>query len=241
PAGVFRPLIRLFLRRADVVIVLSEIEKAFLQTHYPSLPADKIKVIPNAVALPALPEGGKDFQAELAILFLGRIDWAKGLGRIAAALECLSKQDIPFRFYLCGVGPDKARFIQMLTAEVRSRVRDLGLVYGERKQAVLQASHIYLLPSDFEGLPLSLLECMSYGLVPVVSAVGSMPLVVKETNGCLVSTVEEIVAAISRLHADRDRLRALSQAARLAIEAGYSDQPFLRRMQSVNNSLFHLR
>ena len=236
-AGIFGYLISFFLQKANAVIVLSNKEKSFLLTNYPETNARKIEVIPNAVAMPEISMDEKDFQSDLSILFLGRMDRAKGLGKIAGALKGLEEKGIPFTFRLCGTGPDKDWFIHQLAPGLRGCVQDMGLVSGKRKQEALQASHIYLLPSDFEGLPFSLLESMANYVVPVVSPVGSIPLAVNEKNGRLVSSADEIVKAVCELNADRDLLRSLAEMARKTVEAEYSVSQFRDRIKAVYHAL----
>jgi glycosyltransferase involved in cell wall biosynthesis len=236
---IFKYLIHYFLQKANVVIVLSNKEKSFLLANYPKVNIHKIEVIPNAIVIPKVSIEDKDFQSDLSILFLGRIDQAKGLDKIAMALMKLKNQRVPFTFYLCGVGPDKERFIHMLSPDLHTCIKDMGLVSGMQKQLVLQASHIYLLPSDFEGLPLSLLESMANFVVPMASPVGSIPIVVNEKNGRIVSSVEDIVKAICELNANRDLLRSLSEMSRKTIEKEYSVPQFIDCIKAINQVVLY--
>lgn len=236
-AGIFKPIINFFLKKAKTIIVLSDLEKEFLQKNYTKVDSCKINVIPNAVDFPEYIEEKKDFKDKLSFLFLGRIDKAKGLAKIADALKIMKSKQIPFVFNLCGVGPDKDYFLKLL-ADVQSDVKDFGLVYGNLKKELMMKSHVFILPSDFEGLPLSLLESMGYGMVPVVSPVGSIPNVVNSCNGRLASTIEEIVDAVTELNSDRDMLESLSYAARQTIEKHYSITKFIKDINIVNENLF---
>jgi glycosyltransferase involved in cell wall biosynthesis len=232
-SGIFGYFISFFLQKANVVIVLSKKEKSFLLANYPKTNGRKIEVIPNAIVMPGISIEEKDFQSDLSILFLGRIDQAKGLGKIATALKGLKEKGIPFTFRLCGVGPGKDWFMHQLSPGLHDCIQDMGLVSGARKQLALRASHIYLLPSDFEGLPFSLLESMANYVVPMVSPVGSMPLAVNERNGRLVSSADEIVKAVCELNADRGLLRSLSEMSRKTVEAEYSVSQFTDRIKAV--------
>jgi glycosyltransferase involved in cell wall biosynthesis len=235
--GAFKYLISFFLRKADTIIVLSRKEKLFLQTNYPKIPGRRIEVIPNAVLMPEMSPEEKDYRSDLSILFLGRITWAKGLRKIAPALEGLKEKGVPFTFYLCGVGPDKEAFMHMLSPSLHDCIKDMGLVSGARKQQILKASHLYWLPSDFEGLPLSLLESMAHFVVPMVTPVGSIPQVVNEKNGRLVSSAEDLIQAVCELNADRDLLRSLSETARKTVEETYSPSRFIARIRAVNQKI----
>ncbi|MDR2809437.1 MAG: glycosyltransferase family 4 protein [Tannerellaceae bacterium] len=233
PPGGWKPLIGFFLQKAPVVVVLSEMEKSFLQTHYPNINERKIAVIPNAIAVPEFYEEEKDFRSGLSLVFLGRIIREKGLGKIAEALKMVKDKGIAFTFYLCGAGPDKDWFMQTLSPDLLDSIKDMGIVFGEEKQSVLQAAHLFLLPSHGEGLPVTLLESMANFTVPLVSSVGSIPLVVHEDNGRLVSSAKEMANAICELDADRDLLHALAVRSRQTIEDDYSIAQFVARFKTV--------
>ena len=82
---------------------------------------------------------------------------------------------------------------------------------------LLDAHDVFLLTSDHEGLPLSLLEAMGHGVVPVVSDLESgIREVVDQSNGVLVPVddLEGYARAIVHLDKHRDELVAKSAAAR---------------------------
>ena len=90
---------------------------------------------------------------------------------------------------------------------------------------LLKQHDIFLLASDYEGLPLSLLEAMGNGLVPVVSDLKSgIPEVVDQSNGLLVpaNDVAGYARAIIHLHEHRDELAAKSATARTRVEKEFS-------------------
>ncbi|MDR2388503.1 MAG: glycosyltransferase family 4 protein [Tannerellaceae bacterium] len=234
PGLFWKPLIGFFLQKAHAIVVLSEKEKSFLQTNYPKINEGKIKVIPNAIVIPEIRMEEKDFHSDLSLVFLGRIIREKGLEKIAGALKELKDQNVSFTFHLCGAGPDKDWFMQMLSPGLHDCIKDVGVVSGAQKQAVLQASHIFLLPSHFgEGLPVALLESMAHFVVPIVSSAGSIPLVVNERNGRRVSSASEIAEAVSELNANRDLLRSLAENAHQTMREAYSIPQFTARFKAV--------
>lgn len=237
-AGMYRPIIKFLLKRSDKIIVLSELEKSYLLSNYPDSRANKIWVVSNAISLPSICVTEKDFSSNLILLFLGRIDKSKGLQKIADALKVIKEKGIPFIFYLCGVGPDKEWLMSYLSDSLlQENVVDKGVVYGDEKSELLKRSTIYLLPSDFEGLPLSLLESMGYYVVPIVSPVGSIPDVVNKENGKIASTVDEIVEAVTELNSDREKLKSLACVSRKTIVDRYSSTRFVQLINEVYASL----
>lgn len=227
-----RFVIRIFLRRAKVIVVLSGREKDFLKSHYPFLKDDSIYVIPNAVEVHECKK--KEWEGLLTLLYLGRLDRKKGLQTVADVLNQLSASDVPYRFLLCGMGPDKEWFLDLLSEKTRSAVMDKGVVFGESKEAILVQSHLFLLPSFFEGLPMAMLESMGYAVVPVVTPVGSIPDVVRDQeNGFLVHDSDSIVRIISRLNDRRDLLAAIGLKSQKTIEGEFSISHYVDRINGI--------
>ena len=111
------------------------------------------------------------------LLFVGRIEHAKGCGRAVDVLEDLSRKGIDARLDLVGDGPDRAALSARIDAAgLSSRVRLLGWVARPSLNALYRDAHILLFPSaSSEGWPKVLSEGMAYGVVPVASTVSSIP------------------------------------------------------------------
>lgn len=112
-------------------------------------------------------------QKEKIVLFVGRLDYnQKRVTRILdtwAHLECRYHN---WQLYLVGDGPEKTHLEQKTKDMKLNNVRFEG--YKDPRSYYKRAS-ILILTSEFEGFPLVLAECMSYGVVPVVY--GSYPAV----------------------------------------------------------------
>lgn len=83
---------------------------------------------------------------------------------------------------------------------------------------------------------MSLLECMSYGAVPVVTPVGSIPQVVTDgENGLFVRSHDSntIVEAVGRLNDDRALLRTLGRAAQQTIFSQYNPQRYVDELNLI--------
>lgn len=231
---LYKGIIQFLLRKSRAIIVLSDLEKNFLIENYQLQSHDILYVLSTAVSLPIFSQTEKiNQEGHLNILFLGRLDRKKGLYQIAQALNRLAEEKIPFNFYLCGIGNDKDYFIQHISKNVLKYIYYKGLVQGNEKESILKKSHIFLLPSFFEGLPVALLESMGYYMVPIVTPVGSIPKVVNKENGFLVSTTEDIVNAIKLLNEDRSLLCSLGKKNRNIIENIYSAEIFVHKLNQI--------
>lgn len=92
------------------------------------------------------------------------------------------------------------------------------------------------MPTYFEGLPMSLLECMSYGVVPVITPVGSILEVVVDGNNGLfikVKDTDSIVDAISKINSDRNVLNKLSVNARETIFSKFSTHQYISQLNRI--------
>lgn len=119
---------------------------------------------------------GKLPSEPLRLLYVGRLETPKGVGRILEIVARLCQQQIPVAVDLIGDGPEKPAF-EAYAAEqgIQDRVRFHGWVPRDQLGPIYAQAHLMLLPSDTEGWPKVLSEAMAYGVVPVTSSVGSIP------------------------------------------------------------------
>lgn len=111
---------------------------------------------------------------------------------------------VPIELTIAGAGPDEAALRRAAEALVsQGAIRFHGVVSPDDMPAVLEAHDVYLLTSEFEGMPNALIEAMGRGLVPVVSrTVSGIPELVRDgKNG--------FVVPIGDAGAYADRLRTL--------------------------------
>lgn len=183
-------------------------------------PADDTRVIPNALDLTpfaGLPQRKEANSREpLRLLSLGRvIDADKGVFWLPRIMDRL--RDCPVHLTIAGDGPDRAE-LERRCAPLGDRVRFLGRIPPDRVPAVLAAHDVFLFPSRFEGLPLSLVEAMAAGCVPVASRIkGVTDFVVTDgADGLLFNLGDTSAAArhLRRLAEDRALLARLADAAR---------------------------
>jgi glycosyltransferase involved in cell wall biosynthesis len=114
----------------------------------------------------------------------------------------------------------------------------VGLLSVEEVQRTLLRSDVFLLVSDFEGLPISLLEAMSAGCVPVVYNIKSgVPDAIEDgASGILVphGDISAMARTLVALHSDRRRLESISQAA----VQRHAERFSLERMSAAYRELF---
>jgi len=139
------------------------------------------------------------------------------------------------RFLLVGDGPQRA-YVEQRIAELGldGRVALPGLQTDVRPY--LAAMDVYLMTSDFEGIPIALLEAMAMQLPPVVTDAGGMPEMVSSGHDGLVlrrGDVDGLSAAVLTLLGDDVTRLAYAQAARRVVSERFSTQRMMREIEEV--------
>ena len=145
------------------------------------------------------------------ILFLARLIKEKGIFELLEAVEVLTNRGFKLELIVAGDGND----FKLLQERVEGvdNIRVLGDVQGEDKIALFKESHCYLLPSYTEGLPISVLEAMLFGLPIISTNVGGLKYFIEEEKmGYLVEpqSVENLVEKIELLMHERERMMEMS-------------------------------
>lgn len=180
--------------------------------------------LPYGVAMPGQLMARAASNEPVRILYLGRINNEQKrvhlFPQIAASLE---RANVNFHWTIAGDGPD--RFSLEAKMKLSARVKFIGAVNYSDTARLLAGHDIFLLVSDYEGLPLSLLEAMGHGLVPVVSDLQSgIREIVDQTSGVLVpvNEVEGYANAIIYLAKHRDDLAAKATMAQTRVRTEFS-------------------
>jgi hypothetical protein len=178
--------------------------------------------MPPAADLPA-----REFTRPLRVLYLGRLfQEQKRVRLFPEILRQMCASGMPFHWTIAGEGEERG-FLEsnMKTNSPDQTVSFSGAVSYSEIGATLKQHDIYLLASNYEGLPLSLLEAMGYGLVPVVSDLESgISEMVDDSIGIRVpvNDVSGYARAIIRLHENRREMAAKSAAARARVQQDFS-------------------
>jgi glycosyltransferase involved in cell wall biosynthesis len=139
-------------------------------------------------------------------------------------------------FVIAGDGP--------LRRDVENKVVELGLERFVKLPGLLSdvrplfaATDVYLMSSDFEGLPIALLEAMAMEIVPIATSVGGIPEVLADGSGGVVVPKGD-VAALSEaveetLALPVERRRALGALARRRVVDAFSTDRMMREIERV--------
>jgi len=164
------------VKHADEIIVLSR----GVQEYFSSTYGRKTVFVPNGVNRPEIREADEikklwNLEKDSYVLFLGRIVPEKGLRYLVEAWKGIKTDK---KLVIAGGSSDTEAFMNELKQMSPENVIFTGFRQGQVLEELYSNAYVYVLPSDLEGMPLSLLEAMSYG------------------NCCLVSDIDECAEVV---------------------------------------------
>lgn len=204
---------------ADLILSCSEGLRDWL--HGQGVPAEKLMAIPNAAGFesPArvahtnskVPFDGK---RRLRVLYMGRLDYQKGLDRLETIIQELDVKGHKIDWKIVGkaVIGDWDEKVSIAGIPIEPPVFEPA-----EKSNLLEWADILVLPSRFEGVPLMILEAQQHGVVAIATDVGEVSEAIDHCEtGLLASNancVADMVQYISDLAQNPDKLAEISAAA----------------------------
>ena len=205
------------LSMGDAFLVLAPAWKEFFGH---MVDRERITVLPNAIQPPD--EVQKKY-GQRKLLFLGRLCREKGVGELLGVMPELKKEYPEIHLYLGGIWEDQE--LEKEAAALSGYVTWLGWVKGEEKKKYLKECDIFVLPTYFEGQPVSVLEAMAYSCTVVASETGGIPqMILDGQTGILVTPKDEssLQQGLQRALSDRELCRRLGENARQKVEKEFS-------------------
>jgi glycosyltransferase involved in cell wall biosynthesis len=204
---------RLIYHSCDAYVVLSETYSKVFKDFVGLKRADKLFAIPN----PLSPAQAEEVVKENVVLYVGRLSRTeKRVDRVIEVWRSLEAALPDWRLEILGDGPDRG--------ELEKRVADLPRISFrgfQPPEAYYAKAKILLLTSDFEGFPMTLVEGMSAGCVPVVY--GSFPTaaeIVTDDCGVVVRqpwSADEFAKAVRSLATNERRREEMSSAGKVSV------------------------
>jgi glycosyltransferase involved in cell wall biosynthesis len=242
--GRFRPwqfaYARMFSDQADRIICVSHAVKEF-HARRSGIPDGHYEVIPNGIDPDAYARDASARQrlrrqwgigeGEILLTHVGRLDQQKGIDVLLGALSHLASRGKGAKIVLAGSGPLEPMVRNYISHGEGGRLcRSLGFVQDVR--SVFSAADIAVMPSRYEGFPLTALEAMAAGL-PVIGTdvAGLSEAVEDEQTGLLVESEDSIALAeaISDLQGDADARARMGQAGVERVRAHFHIQSNVAR------------
>ena len=235
--GLSRRILTMFEGAARIV-VLGRVWRDFVAGRAPHA-ADRIVIVPNASARPALAHvGGGD---KVHILFLGRLGDRKGVPQLGEALRRMVGMP-HWRATIAGDGEVETARRKAAEYGLADRVDIPGWVDAKRVAELISTADILVLPSFSENLPLSVVEGMASGLAIIATPVGAVEDIIADgETGLLVQPgdVDGLTEALTRL-VDDPALRQRLGTAALAFHREKLDvEPFAAALHDVWTAATH--
>jgi glycosyltransferase involved in cell wall biosynthesis len=227
---------------ADRVIVLNETVREGYARRI-GVPHDRMVMMTNPVEWPSsVPE--RDGDGPVLAAFLGALREKKGVFDLVSALALLPAEHRE-RLHLVAAGHEDPVALRLAIhrAGVDEVVEVSQYLDPDARDALLARAQILLLPSHAEGLPMSVLEAMAWGLVPVVTPVGGLPALIRDgENGVLVPVAdpEALATALGKLLVDDAARRTIGARAREDARA-YAADVWAARLADLWRSLAGVR
>lgn len=234
------------LRHCAAMVCVSEEVRASLLRQLAaegSALAGRAVVVPNGVQVPEpLPAAerqrlraaqGVD-DATVLVLAVGRLCEQKNFKDLVAAASLLPASG-PWRILIAGEGPDRVELEgRIAAANLGQRVRLLGNVAA--MTALMRAADLFVLPSLWEGLPLSLLEAMACRLPVVGNRIRGIAEIVSPDRSALLvepGDARGLAEAIAALLPDGDRRRRLGEAGHSIVKQHFDFERTVDRLESL--------
>lgn len=208
--------VRYVLSKTDCIIALSENWKEFFEKEFS---CKKVTVISNIIEAPQInPKKSNLF----TLLFLGKMNKNKGIyDLLDVIIKNKSEYKNKLRLFLGGNGEIESVQRKIHENGIENIVIFKGWVSGNSKIDLFNQSDVYILPSYYEGLPISILEAMSYSMPIIATNVGGIPEIVENgINGYLINpgNKEAIENAINKFLFNPSLIKSMGEKSQQKIK-----------------------
>ena len=190
------------IKSSDRITTVSNSVSIDLQRFY-GLKDSEINIVGNAVNDRFLTSNsGKEKERDGYVLWVGRIDYGKGLFDLISAMKIITRERPDVKLILVGEGPLRAELIkEVYKRRLHKNVFFLGFFPNEKLPNIYKNASVYVQSSYSEGLPTTVLEAMSCGTPVVATKVsGNVDIVKDGESGILVPPKDPVSLAKSIIH-----------------------------------------
>lgn len=223
---VYHLLLALAARYAAVNVAVSAPVAARVQTLL-RIGAERVQVIANGVAMPQaerIARRAPGGETSPTLVNVGRLVPLKGQRQLVAAMPRLLEKFPRARLVIVGGGELESELRRLAADQgVAGQVEFTGQV--DDVGAHLAAADVFVSASRSEGMPVSVLEAMAWGLPVVASDIpGNRSVVSQRETGLLyrLDDIDDLVATLSAALGDAALAARVAQRARLMVERDYS-------------------
>jgi glycosyltransferase involved in cell wall biosynthesis len=214
-------LLRLIARSDRLIVLCSQSRR---EARDEGIASAQLVNIPNGVDTGYFMPGSAIREKGNRIIFIGRLDYLKGVDILLQALRTLIDAQIPAQLDILGDGPDREKLTQLSN---KLGPRDSIIFHGTVNGVApyLQQASLFVLPSLSEGMPNVVLEAMACGLPVVATRVGGIVDIIENgKNGLLVDAQHpgQLYEAMKQVLTNKELAQQLGSAARKTIAERFS-------------------
>jgi len=158
-------------------------------------------VIPNFISAENLPADIKPVRDRKRFLYIGRMDWEKGIFEVLEIARRLGNEEFVFVGYF-GDEMMERKFVGEL--ESTDNARWLGPKYGDDKYDIIAESKFLIFPTKRDEFPMTLIETSILGCVPLVSPVGSVGEIIKDNYNGVYIDPDDVDGTIGKINELKD-------------------------------------
>jgi len=219
------------LRACQFCVTVSDYNRQYILSNYPSTPSEKIVVqrlgVDRVLPWPAsTPTGEPDHR--FCLLSVGRLHPVKDYHFLIQACAGLRDQGLDFLCWIVGEGPERAALERQIAAlGLQGQVRLIGHVPRTDLPGYYRYADLVVMTSKSEGIPVVLMEAMSHEKLVLAPAITGIPeLVEHQRTGFLYQpgSLSDFVSAVTWIQAHKASLAGIQRAAAASIAASYNRQ-----------------
>ena len=206
------------------------------------IPSDKLFVVRNGIQLSEIPSK-KDKLGEETVKVVGMVGnfrGMKGHDIFIEAARLLIKEGGNYRFIIVGDGKERKKYEDRVREDgLEGNIQFLGRVRDV--YPVLNIMDIFVLPSLWEGFPVSILEAMAMNVPVIVTNVGGVPEIVQHAETGIVIPSNNPVAlkeAILRLDEDPVATRKMTEKAKDNVFKNFNSEKMIRETVLIYEKIF---
>jgi glycosyltransferase involved in cell wall biosynthesis len=235
---------RLGFRRADHVFCLNEEDRAYIRQVYRVRPDRITRMFPGADPAYTAVYPRRDYATADRVVFFGTWLARKGTADLVAAFTRLATRHPGLQLQVIGAGFPAEVVLRSFPEPLRGRVECVPPGPAEGYADRMLGAAVYVVPSLFEGTPLTLMEAMATGLPVVGTSTCGMRDVIRDgANGFLVPVRDPaaLAAALDRLLTDAALRERLGRQAHADVMARYTWDAVAEPVRNVYRRLAEQR
>lgn len=225
---IIKKIITKTFNSADLVIVLS---KSWENDILEKTSNSNIIILDNPIVIK---EPNKIHLDKINILFMGRLGKRKGTYDILEAAKYINNPNVVINLYGDGNINEFEKLV--INNNLQDKVKVNGWISGNEKEDIFKISDVLILPSYNEGLPIAILEAISYGLPVISTPVGGIPEAVKDgINGFLIQAgdVKTLAAKIDILASDEKLREKMGQESYKIAKERFDIKIIINQLQNI--------